>query len=145
MVSNQHPIKKVLVGGVFDILHYGHIHFLREAKKLGDILVVALESDKNVKRLKGDSRPFHNQTQRREILESLSFVDEVIILKDEMHDIDYFKLVDRVSPCTIAVTQGDPILEKKRAHARTVLAEIAEIPKIKVPSTTQIAKLLEIE
>lgn len=135
----------VLAGGVFDILHFGHIHFLREAKKLGDILVVALESDKNVKRLKGNSRPFHSQNQRREILESLTFVDEVIILKDEMHDVDYFELVDRVRPCTIAVTHGDPILEKKKAHARTVEAKVIEIPKIKVPSTTQIAKLLEME
>lgn len=149
MSSNQHPIKKirriVLAGGVFDILHFGHIHFLREAKKLGDILVVALESDKNVKRLKGDSRPFHNQIQRREILESLTFVDEVIILKDEMKDEDYLDLVDRVRPFTIAVTTGDPVLEKKQAHARTVLAKVVEIPKIKVSSTTQIAKLLELE
>ena len=70
-------MKKVLVGGVFDIIHYGHVHFLKNAKSLGDHLVVALESDKNVKRLKGEKRPIHNQNQRREMLESLEFVDEV--------------------------------------------------------------------
>lgn len=135
----------VLAGGVFDILHFGHIHFLREAKKLGDILVVALESDANVKRLKGSSRPFHSQNQRREILESLTFVDEVIILKESMSDEDYRNLVETLKPSILAVTEGDPILEKKKAHARTVEAKVIEIPKIKVPSTTQIAKLLEIE
>jgi FAD synthetase len=149
MGSNQHPIKKikhiVLVGGVFDILHYGHVHFLREAKKLGDKLVIALESDKNVKKIKGDSRPFHNQNQRREILESLNFVDEVIILKESMSDEDYKNLALEIQPDIIAVTAGDPVLDKKQAHARTVLAEIVEIPKIQVSSTTQIAKLLELE
>jgi len=75
--------KKVLVGGCFDILHYGHIHFLKNARALGDYLVIALESDKNIKRIKGSFRPIHDQDKRREILESLNFVDEVIILKDE--------------------------------------------------------------
>jgi FAD synthetase len=137
--------KKVLVGGCFDILHYGHIHFLKRAKELGDYLVVALESDKNIQRLKGTNRPFHTQEQRREILESLKFVDEVIILKDEMHDSDYLELVNKVRPYLIAVTKGDNMIEKKRQHARTVLAKVIEIEKDEVPSTTQIAKLLEIE
>lgn len=150
MDNNQHPNSKVLpgkvlVGGVFDILHYGHIHFLREAKKLGEVLVVALESDKNVKRLKGNSRPFHNQNQRREILESLTFVDEVIILKESMSDEDYKNLVQTTKPNILAVTAGDPILKKKKSHAKTVNAKVVEIPKIKVPSTTQIAKLLKLE
>lgn len=138
-------MKKVLVGGVFDILHYGHIHFLRESKKLGNYLIVALESDVNVKKLKGNSRPFHNQNQRRETLEALSFVDEVIVLKDEMNDEDYRNLVQTIKPNIIAITAGDTILEKKKEHARTVLAELIVIPKIKVPSTTLIAKLLKLE
>jgi FAD synthetase len=137
--------KRVLVGGVFDILHYGHIHFLKSAKKLGDYLVVAIEPDARVKKLKGNTRPFHNQNQRREILESLSFVDEVIILKDEMTDADYLKLCQEVRPLYIAVTKGDPIIEKKKLHAKRVGAKIIEIEKINVPSTTQIAKLLKLE
>ncbi len=137
--------KKVLVGGCFDILHFGHIHFLKNAKALGDYLVVALESDANIKRLKGASRPFHNQKQRKEILESLNFVDEVLILADEMHDSDYLKLVADVHPHIIAATSGDPILEKKKSHAKSIGAKVIEIPKIKIASTTQIAKLLEID
>ena len=137
--------KIVLAGGVFDILHYGHIHFLKEAKKLGDYLIVALESDKNVKKLKGESRPFHNQKQRKEILEGMSYVDRVIILKDEMRDRDYEKLVIAISPNIIAVTKGDKMIEKKKAHAKKAGAKVSEIPLIKTHSTTKIAKLLGLE
>lgn len=137
--------KIVLVGGCFDILHYGHIHFLKNAKKLGTHLVVALESDVNIARLKGKNRPIHNQNQRKETLEALSFVDEVVILRDVMKDEDYLQLVLKTKPNIIAVTAGDPILEKKRDHAMTVNAEVIEIPKIEVASSSQIAKLIEIE
>jgi len=137
--------KKVLVGGCFDILHYGHVYFLKHAKALGDRLVVALESDKNIKRLKGQGRPIHNQNKRREMLESLHFVDEVIILPDEMKDKDYRQLVKNVKPQIIAVTTGDPILKKKQKQAKSIGAQIIEIPKIKAPSTSQIARLLKIE
>ena len=138
-------IKKVLVGGVFDILHYGHIHFLKQAKRMGDYLVIALESDKNTKRLKGPSRPFHNQKQRKEILESLSFVDKVLILPDKMTDSDYFDLVKKIKPYAIAITKGDPVKEKKAAHAKQIGSEIIEIKKLDTPSTTQIAKILRLE
>lgn len=137
--------KKVLTGGVFDILHYGHVSFLKKAKKLGDHLVVAIESDANVKRLKGSGRPIHNQKQRKEILESLSFVDEVVILKDKMEDADYRELVENIKPLVIAVTSGDPILKKKKEHAGKVGAKVIEIQMIDVASTSKIAKLLNIE
>lgn len=136
---------KVLVGGCFDILHYGHIHFLKKAKALGDYLIVALESDKSVRKMKGEKRPIHGQFQRREMLESLNFVDQVIILGDEMKDKDYDKLVKLLDPQIIAVTEADPILKKKQKQAKEIGAKLIEIPKIKVPSTSQIAKLLEIE
>jgi len=54
--------KIVLVGGCFDLLHYGHVRFLEEAKKLGNHLVVALESDENVRRVKGEARPIKSIT-----------------------------------------------------------------------------------
>ena len=64
------PISKkvVLVGGCFDVLHYGHIHFLSSAKNHGDQVVVALESDENVKTRKGSTRPIHTQAQRKAML-----------------------------------------------------------------------------
>ena len=143
--SKAQKTEVVLVGGCFDILHYGHIHFLKKAKALGDYLVVALESDKNIKRLKGKSRPIHDQNKRREMLESLSFVNEVVVLKDKMTDQDYQNLVARVRPFAIAVTEGDPILKKKQEQAKNIGAKVVEIPKINVPSTTKIAQLLKIE
>jgi len=106
---------------------------------------VALESDKNIKRLKGKKRPIHGQSQRREMLESLRFVDQVIVLADEMKDKDYKKLVGIVSPRVIAVTSGDPIIKKKRKQAEEIGADLIEIPRINVPSTSQISKLLDIE
>lgn len=137
--------KKVLVGGCFDVIHYGHVHFLKKAKALGDTLIVALESDANIKKLKGDGRPIHTQEQRKEMLLSLNFVDEVIILKDEMKDSDYLDLVKEVKPAIIAVTTEDFMLDKKRDHASKIGAKVIEIPKIDVASTTKIAKLLGIE
>lgn len=138
-------MKKVLVGGCFDLLHYGHIRFLEEAKKLGDRLVVALESDENVRRMKGEGRPIHNQTQRKEMLEALSCVDEVITLPPMNSHQDYFDLVTRVHPQVIAITEGDSLEGNKRKQATNVDAQLAIIPKIPTPSSSQLAKLLGLE
>lgn len=135
----------VLVGGCFDVLHLGHIRFLNEAKKLGDTLIVALESDENAQRMKGDRRPIHSQEKRREMLLSLKSVDRVLSLGSMESDEDYQKLVQQVHPSVIAVTEGDPVLEKKRMHAKIVGAHVIIIPKIRTPSTSQLAKLLELE
>lgn len=137
--------KVILAGGCFDILHYGHVYFLKKAKSLGDYLVVAIESDERIKELKGKGRPFHSQKQRKETLESLKFVDKVIILKDEMTHQDYIDLVNKVNPCIIAVTEGDPILDKKKEQAEMVGAKIVQIPHIRTHSTTQISKFLNLD
>ena len=131
-------MKKVLVGGCFDILHYGHLYFLKNAKKLGDYLIVALEPDITVKKLKGITRPIHNQKQRKEMLESLRFVDEVIILKPNMNDNGYLKFVTKINPQIIAVTKGDKYLKQKQQHAKQVGAKVVEIKKIKNLSTSKI-------
>lgn len=137
--------KKVLVGGCFDFIHFGHISFLKQAKAFGDHLVVALESDENVRLSKGETRPIHSQLERQEMLRALSFVDEVIPLPIMKTDQEYFDLVNQVKPTVIAITQGDPIKNKKLEHAQRVGAELIEIPKIHTPSTSQLAKLLGIE
>jgi rfaE bifunctional protein nucleotidyltransferase chain/domain len=137
--------KIVLVGGCFDLLHFGHISFLKQAKALGEYLIVALESDENVRRKKGDARPIHTQTQRKEMLESLSFVDEVIALPPMHGYPDYLKLVQKIKPAVIAVTEGDHTKVKKMEQAKEVGATVVEIPKIHTPSTSQLAKLLGLE
>lgn len=138
-------MNKVLIGGCFDLIHYGHVAFLSEAKKLGDYLVVALESDENVRRMKGESRPIHTQAQRKAMLESLRVVDEVLALPPLKTDQDYAALVEAVHPSVIAVTEGDPVEDKKRKHAAMVGATVTIIPKVRTPSTSQLAKLLDIE
>ena len=73
--------KIVFTNGCFDVLHAGHIALLQRAAKLGDKLVVGLNSDASVKRLKGQSRPIHDQNQRAEVLMALRFVDAVTIFE----------------------------------------------------------------
>jgi FAD synthetase len=145
----QAQIKKskrvVLVGGCFDLLHYGHISFLKQAKTHGDYLMVALESDENVRKVKGDARPIHTQRQRREMLESLSFVDEVVELPPMTKDEEYFAFIRKIHPDVIALTEGDPIIDKKTEQAKLIGAKLVVISKIHTPSTSQLAKLLGLE
>jgi rfaE bifunctional protein nucleotidyltransferase chain/domain len=75
--------KIVFTNGCFDIIHIGHIKYLTEAKKLGNVLVVGLNSDDSVKRLKGEGRPVTPQSERAEILDSLKPVDYVVIFEED--------------------------------------------------------------
>ena len=79
------------------------------------------------------------------MLESLSFVDEVITLPAVTTDQFYTHLVDQMRPDTIAATEGDPMLEKKREQAKSFGAQFIVIPKIHTLSTSQLAKLLGLE
>jgi len=135
----------VLVGGCFDILHFGHISFLKHAKSYGNYLIVALLSDENVRKTKGASRPIHTQQQRKEMLEALSFVDEIILLPPMHRSEEYLALIKQIKPDIIAVTRGDPLTERKKAQAIQVGATIASIEKVHTPSTSQLAKLLGLE
>jgi len=138
-------MKKVLIGGCFDLLHFGHISFLKEAKSHGDWLVVALESDENVKKMKGDARPIHTQQQRKEMLEAVKYVDEVIALPPMHGDRDYYEMIRKMKPAVIAITEGDPHTLKKTEQAQEIGAELVVIPKIHTPSTSQLSKLLGLE
>lgn len=128
----------VLVGGCFDILHYGHIQFLSNAKRYAVRLVVMLESDQTVRRLKGANRPLHTQQQRKTMLEALRVVDEVVLLFPMETDEDYLRVIADIHPRVIVATEGDPILSKKKIQAETVGAQLIIIPKIQTPSTTDI-------
>ena len=93
------PVKKiVLAGGVFDIIHPGHIHTLTAAKALGDVLVVAIATDKTAQKMK-KMTPLHDQELRCELVSSLSMVDDAII----GHEEDIFETVKEVKPDIIAL------------------------------------------
>jgi D-beta-D-heptose 7-phosphate kinase/D-beta-D-heptose 1-phosphate adenosyltransferase len=72
----------VFTNGVFDLLHVGHVRYLRAARQLGDALVVAINSDRTVRQLKGDNRPLTNENDRAEVLSALRHVDYVTIFDD---------------------------------------------------------------
>lgn len=72
----------VLTNGCFDLIHVGHVRYLKEAKDKGDILIVALNSDSSVRKLKGKGRPLLNQEERVEIISSFSFVDYIILFEE---------------------------------------------------------------
>ena len=74
--------KIIFTNGCFDVIHYGHIDYLRRSKKLGDILVVGLNSDISVKRIKGKERPINFEINRAEVLSELRSVDYVIIFEE---------------------------------------------------------------
>jgi len=90
--------KIVLAGGVFDIIHPGHIHTLTAAKALGDVLVVAIATDKTAQKMK-KMKPLHDQELRCELVSSLSMVDEAIV----GHEEDIFETVKQVKPDIIAL------------------------------------------
>ena len=86
--------KIVLANGSFDLLHVGHIRYLKDAKSLGDILIVAINSDKSVKMYKGDKRPIVPEDERAEIISALEFVDYVVIFEE----IDVKKVLTTLKP-----------------------------------------------
>ncbi len=137
--------KIVLTGGCFDILHIGHVRFLSEAKRMGDYLVVLLESDKNVKKLKGENRPVFIQRERAEMLAALGSVDLVVLLPAMENDSDYLNIVTEIKPDIIAVTENDPYIEKKRWQAKEGGGELKMISLTKTFSTSKLAKILGVE
>ncbi len=82
----------VFTNGCFDLIHVGHVRYLSEAKKKGDILVIGLNSDSSVKMIKGDKRPVTPEDQRAEVLSALFFVDYITIF-DEPDPLNIIKLV----------------------------------------------------
>lgn len=94
--------KVVFTNGCFDLLHVGHVRYLQEARKLGDLLVVGLNSDASVKRLKGPTRPVQNESDRAEILAALACVDFTTMFTEDTP----LELIRLVKP-DILVKGGD--------------------------------------
>ena len=94
----RNSLRVVLAGGVFDIIHPGHIYTLNAAKELGDVLVVVVATDNTSEKMK-KRRPLHSQDQRQELVNSLAMVDLCLVGQED----DIFKTVDRVRPQIIAL------------------------------------------
>ena len=138
--SKNKDIKTVATNGCFDILHIGHIRSLQKAKSLGNILIVGLNSDSSVKRLKGKDRPINNEKNRAEILAALSCVDFVSIFNEDTAE----KFLEIVKP-DIYVKGGEYNLDilPEAQVVKKYGGEIVLIPMIPNSSTTSLLDKIE--
>ena len=118
----------VLAGGVFDIIHPGHIHTLNAAKKLGDVLVVVVATDNTAVKMK-KRRPLHSQMQRQEMVNSLSTVDLCLIGQEG----DIFKTVNRVRPQIIALGYDQIHQEKSITEGCKKIKLDARVARLQSP------------
>lgn len=136
----------VLAGGCFDIIHIGHIEFLKKAKSQGDYLFVLLECDRTVREIKGTNRPINTQHDRASVLSNLIPVDYVIPLPFFPQDKEYDSLTKSIKPAIIATTKGDKYRFHKERQAKAIGAKVVDVVEtITNQSTTKIVKLLNQE
>lgn len=134
----------ILAGGVFDILHPGHIEFFKKAKEEGDILMLLLESDEAVKKYKGVNRPIFSQKDRAKVLQELRLVDYIIELSGILSDEDYYRLTTLIKPDIIAATKGDPKRSKKQEQATLNNARFIEIDAIGNHSSSEALRKIDL-
>ena len=132
----------ITTNGVFDILHIGHIRYLKEAKKLGDVLIVFVNSDNSARKIKGSQRPLNNENDRAESLLALACVDYVAVF-DENNPI---KILDEIKP-SIHVKGADynmnQIIEKDVVEKNN--GKVVLIPKVEGYSTSNfIDRIIEV-
>lgn len=101
-IKNELEKKLVFTNGCFDVLHAGHIHLLEKARGLGDVLMVAINSDDSIKQIKGDKRPVINQNERALIIAALGCVDLVYVFNEDTP----YKLIHMLKP-NVLVKGGD--------------------------------------
>lgn len=135
--KNNNEKKIVFTNGCFDIMHVGHMRYLQEAAKLGDVLVVGLNSDASVKRLKGPERPINSEYDRAEMMSALGFVDYVVIFEEDTP----LELIKKIQP-DVLVKGGDYsneyVVGTNEVRARG--GELVLIPFVEGKSTTNIIK-----
>lgn len=125
----------VFTNGCFDIIHKGHVRYLREAKKLGDLLVVGLNSDQSVKRIK-PARPINNEDDRAEVLSSLEMVDYVVIFDQDTP----YELIKFLRP-HILVKGGDWKIED--IIGSDLVERTISLPYVEGISTTEIIRRIK--
>jgi len=128
--------KIVFTNGCFDILHIGHVKYLQEAKRLGDILVVGINSDSSVRKLKGSPRPFNSEKDRSSIIASLESVDYVVIFDEETPE----KLIKFILPDTL-VKGGD--YQNRTIVGQEFVNEVKLINFVEGKSTTSVIEKIK--
>ncbi len=130
----------VLATGVFDLLHAEHIKFLKQAKQAGDCLLVGVETDSRVEKLKGEDRPVQSEKQRMQKLKSANLADAVFLLPKKFDKKEnHLALIKLLEPQILAVSERSPNLKQKRNIMQQVGGRVAIVhphnPKV---STTKI-------
>ncbi len=130
----------VFTNGVFDLLHLGHVRYLAQARELGDALVVAINSDRTVRELKGDDRPIFNQNERAEILAALRQVDYVVIFDN----ISPRSLIAELLP-DVLVKGGDYQLDEihGREEVEAAGGKVVSLPFVGGASTTSLIERMK--
>lgn len=129
--------KIVFTNGCFDILHYGHVTYLKKCKSLGDFLIIGLNSDSSVKKIKGEGRPITGERERAAVLSALEFVDYVVLFDQKTPE----ELIKAIEPDVLAKggdwrikdIAGSDYVKKKKGRVVT-------IPFVKGYSTTDIIR-----
>jgi len=121
--------KVVFTNGCFDIVHRGHIELLKFCKEIGDYVIVGINSDKSIKNIKGNERPINNEQDRLFLLESIKYVDEVLIFEED----NPYNLIKKIKP-DIIVKGSD---YSKESVIGKDLAEVIIFEKIHGYSTTK--------
>ncbi len=132
----------VFTNGCFDILHYGHLHYLAAARDLGDRLVVGLNSVASVSRLKGAHRPLNDELTRQYLLAALSFIDAIVVFEEDTP----IELIKRVKP-TILVKGGDYTLDQI-VGADIVIengGQVMSLPFVEGYSTTNLEQKIKMQ
>lgn len=127
--------KIVFTNGCFDLLHIGHVRYLQEAKRLGDVLIVGVNSDESVRRLKGPQRPIQTESDRAEILMALEAVDFAEIFTEDTPEL----LIQQVHP-HVLVKGGDWKIEQivGSAFVQSYGGQVCSLNFIEGRSTTRI-------
>lgn len=135
--ARENKKKVVFTNGCFDLLHIGHVRYLEEASRLGDILIVGINTDASVSRLKGPTRPIQNENDRAEILASLKAVDHTILFSEETP----YNLIKTIEPDVLV--KGGDWKPDQIVGSDIVLAKGGEVKSLQFingRSTTQIIK-----
>jgi rfaE bifunctional protein nucleotidyltransferase chain/domain len=136
--------KIILTSGCFDILHVGHLENLKIAKSLGDILVVCLSNDEQIRKLKGNTRPINNYDDRINLFKTISYVDYIVLYEESNIELEETldKMMKTINPAIWV--KGDEYTEARIREKHPSLKKIVLIPTVTDKSTTNIIKKINL-